>query len=225
MENPYAAGELTPELAEEERRRPKVWRGVFWAYAVHHAFCVMGMLTGLLIKPSQWRGFCPPDHPLDALINLAAIPMIDLYFVMEPLFFARTATFWHWLRIPLVLTIPLAGFFTRNLAIAIGCGIWLSFRSAFLRRLCSGHRSIRRRRAGDPCSQHHQPQLQPFAAEALVEFALLVFARALDDDLEQLGRPALARRLARRSWFGSGIVGHGGCHGWLGQQCLWASRR
>ena len=121
MENPYAAGELTPELAEEERRRPKFWRGLLTAYAIHHVCSVLGILIGLLIKPNEWQKFFPFDSPLKVLGNLTLIPLMDLYIVLEP-FFLRLAipellTPWHWFRIPLTLTIPLAVFMyakTRN---------------------------------------------------------------------------------------------------------------
>ena len=37
------------------------------------------------------------------------------------------------------------------------------------------------------CLKHEQADLQPFASEAVEERALLVFAGALDDDLDDVG--------------------------------------
>jgi hypothetical protein len=114
MENPYAAHDLTPELVEEERRRPKLSRALLTAYAVHHLFSILGLLVGLVVKPSEWRHFCPPDNPLEALAILVFIPLIDVLNVLEPLVLRLAApqqiTIWHWLRIPLTLSIPVACF-------------------------------------------------------------------------------------------------------------------
>jgi len=114
MENPYAAHDLTPELVEEERRRPKFSRALLTAYVVHHVFSVVGMLAGVLVKPSEWQKFFPLDKPLEALASLVFVPMIDVFIVLEPLLLSFIApqltTIWHWLRIPLVLSIPVAGF-------------------------------------------------------------------------------------------------------------------
>ena len=114
MDNPYAAQELTPELVEEERQRPKFWRGLLTAYAVHHVCSVLGMLTGLLIKPSEWPNFLPRHNPLEAIQTLVFIPVLDLFVIMEPVIVSFIApdlvTFWHWLRIPVTFMIPVAGF-------------------------------------------------------------------------------------------------------------------
>jgi hypothetical protein len=114
MDNPYAAHDLTPELVAEERQRPKFWRGLLTAYAVHHVCAVLGMLTGVLIMPSEWPRHFPPDKPHIVLANLVLIPALDLFLVLEPPLLSFVApelvTFWHWLRIPLVLTIPVALF-------------------------------------------------------------------------------------------------------------------
>jgi hypothetical protein len=114
MENPYAAPEVTPELATEERRRPKFWRGLLIAYAVHHLASVVGMVIGVLVKPSEFSKVFPLDKPLDAIRTVVFIPIIDLFILLEPVFLTfaipELATVWHWLRIPVALIIPVAAF-------------------------------------------------------------------------------------------------------------------
>ena len=115
MENPYAAPELTPELAKEERRRPRLLRGLLIAYGIHHLASVAGMLTGLLFRPSQWPNFFPPNNPLEAMQTLVLIPIADLFVILEPVLLTSfkasdLVTIWHWLRIPVTLVIPAAGF-------------------------------------------------------------------------------------------------------------------
>ena len=139
MANPYSAPELTPGLAAEERQRPKFWRGLLTAYAVHHLFAVVGMLTGVIVKPSEWPRFFPLDKPLEALANLVFILLLDLFVVLEPVLWAvvaqRDATFWHWLRIPVTLIIPIAGFmYARSrrrdwlwVIAVVSFGVFLSF--------------------------------------------------------------------------------------------------
>ena len=112
MANPYAAPELTPELAAEERQRPKFVRGLLIAYAVHHISSVLGMLTGVLLDPSPLRNAFPLD-PLLTIQILVFIPVIDLLVILEPFIWSSLAPelvkFWHWLRIPVMLGIPVAG--------------------------------------------------------------------------------------------------------------------
>lgn len=139
MDNPYSVNELTPALADEERKRPKFSRALFTAYAVHHVASVLGMLTGVLIKPSEWQNFFPLHDPVTLLMNLFLIPAIDLFIVVEPplmsVFAPQLFTFWHWLRIPLTLSIPAAGFmyaFSRRrdwlwVVGIVSFGVFLSF--------------------------------------------------------------------------------------------------
>jgi hypothetical protein len=115
MDNPYSVNELTPELVEEERKRPKFSRALLTAYAVHHVCSVLGIVTGVIIKPSEWQKFFPLDDPQTMLASRFLIPMADLYIVLEPpvsilLPQLGTVTFWHWLRIPVALSIPVAAF-------------------------------------------------------------------------------------------------------------------
>ena len=114
MENPYAAHDLTPELVQEERRRPKFWYGLLIAYVIHHVFSVLGMFTGVALKPSEWRRFFSTDNALAGLFSVVSIPLADLFMVLEPpimwFYFPELTTIWHLLRIPLVLAIPVAGF-------------------------------------------------------------------------------------------------------------------
>ena len=137
MDNPYAAPQLTSELATEERRRPKFFRGLLIAYVVHHVASVLGMLTGVLIKPSQLHNFFPLNDPLQVIQTLVFIPLIDLFVILEPvllnLFKApELVTVWHWLRIPVTLGIPVAGFMYALSRNANGCGWWPSCHSECL---------------------------------------------------------------------------------------------
>lgn len=116
MENPYSVHELTPELVEEERKRPKFSRLLLTAYVAHHVASVLGMLMGVLVKPSEWQKFFPLNDPVTLLFSLFLIPLADLYIVVEPPLMTllvpegKMITFWHWLRIPVTLAIPVAAF-------------------------------------------------------------------------------------------------------------------
>jgi hypothetical protein len=113
MENPYAAPELTPELAKEERRRPKMWRALLVAYGMHHGFSVLGMFVGVLVEPNEFSRFFPPDEPLLCLLQIVLIPVTDLFLVIEPLTVGEIVPAImvgiRWLRTLLVLSIPVAG--------------------------------------------------------------------------------------------------------------------
>lgn len=113
MSNPYTAPLVTPELAAEERQRPKFSRGLLMAYAVHHLFAVLGILAGVLVRPSVVRTFLPLHNPVASLVSVLQIPLHDLVIVLGPIVltvFREPATFWDWLRMPVTLLIPLAGF-------------------------------------------------------------------------------------------------------------------
>jgi hypothetical protein len=112
MENPYAAPELTPELAKEERRRPKMWRALLVAYGVHHGFSVLGLFAGVLVDSSEVRFIFPPHAPWSAVGILVLIPVVDLRLVIEPMMVGGgvPATMFglRLLRSVFVLTIPVS---------------------------------------------------------------------------------------------------------------------
>ena len=85
MDNPYAASHLSAEPATEGRKRRPVWKSLLIAYAVHHLASVLGLLAGLMVEPSQWERFFPPNDPWAALVMLVIVPVSDLYFLVEPL--------------------------------------------------------------------------------------------------------------------------------------------
>jgi hypothetical protein len=80
MTNPYAAPEVTPELAQEERKRPKMWRSLLVAYGVHHGCAVLGLFAGLAFNPILWYVLLYPCAILSAFI---AIPILDVYLVID----------------------------------------------------------------------------------------------------------------------------------------------
>ncbi len=79
MTNPYAAPEVTPELAQEERKRPKMWRSLLLAYGVHHAFAVLGLFVGLAFNPMLWLFL---QNPCTIFLALTAVPILDLYLLV-----------------------------------------------------------------------------------------------------------------------------------------------
>ena len=111
MSNPYAAPEVTPELAAEERRRPKFLRRLVVAYAVHHLASVLGIFTGVLLRPGPVAQLDDPQLIIQVLVF---IPLLDVFVILEPVimssFGSDQVTFWHWVRIPVTLAIPAAGF-------------------------------------------------------------------------------------------------------------------
>jgi hypothetical protein len=113
MTNPYAAPEVTPELAQEERKRPKMWRSLLVAYGVHHGFALAGTFVGLLICPSEW-GRVFPVNPLARLSSIAFTPVFNLLIIADPyiageLLHVESYLALRWARTFLVLSIPIAG--------------------------------------------------------------------------------------------------------------------
>lgn len=109
MTNPYASPEVTTELAQEERKRPKIWRSWLAAYGVHHGFAVLGLFAGLAFSPTLWDVI---RNPCLSVLGLIAIPILDLYLVTEP----TSAVILHdrprtgWTPAIVVITIALSGF-------------------------------------------------------------------------------------------------------------------
>jgi hypothetical protein len=242
MENPYAASIAPPEPSKEGGKPRPFWRGLLLAYVVHHFLGALGHLAGWLLV---WRDspnlFALEDAWWMTPLFLLYTPILDFFLLIEPLGAGEMspATFmaFKWLRSVFVLTIPVAVVahaITRHRGLLWYLGIisFLLCMSVPLLFVMDGR--IASQSAGCPPGpglvpavglQDQQSQLQSFAAEALVEFPLLVFTPALDDDLEQLGRPTLAGRLGRRSGWLAIVGRHGGCHCWLCPAVPWASGR
>jgi hypothetical protein len=113
MTNPYAPSQVTPELAQEERKRPKMWRSLLLAYGVHHVFSWLGFLSGLLVVPgSEWQGIFPPDRPAFIAAKLCFFPLVmDGRTLFEPLLLdivSPTVPVVRWIRWALLLTVPVA---------------------------------------------------------------------------------------------------------------------
>jgi hypothetical protein len=113
MENPYAPPSVPPELAAEERRRPRLWRSVLFAYLIHHGSCLLGIAVGILFVQDEWKEFFPPDQAWESVLTLTATPVLNLYMLIEPLgvpdIVPPTFVPLRWLRSAFVLTIPVAG--------------------------------------------------------------------------------------------------------------------
>jgi hypothetical protein len=114
MENPYAPPELTPELATEERRRPKMWRALLVAYGVHFLLSMLGFVVGLCFaEPGLTRVF-PLESPWVWPLKLVSIPFaVDLFAPIEPFLIGKvvppTYVAWRWLRTGVWLTSLIAG--------------------------------------------------------------------------------------------------------------------
>jgi uncharacterized membrane protein len=114
MDNPYQAGELTPELAAEERRRPKVWHALLTAYAVFHVFALFGTWTGALIAPTERQEFLPLNNAWHVLQMVVLGPVLYFPFVvLDPLiahaFHHESLMFFRWARTVVALLIPIMG--------------------------------------------------------------------------------------------------------------------
>jgi hypothetical protein len=114
MENPYAAPEVTPELATEERRRPKMWRAFLLAYGVHHLAIVLGFVVGLGLVENGLISAFPLSSPWVWPLKLIALPLfVDLFVFIEPFgvgkYVPATYVALRWLRTGLLLTSLIAG--------------------------------------------------------------------------------------------------------------------